>query len=535
MVKRSRVVWLASVLLILCVQITILKIPSAEAQIEIEYSVSQEWVQIWVNTDGSIDFRYNITLTYLSGFPQGIVTVGMPKGGFQIQNAKDISGTSLQYDDVSSGGFYGVEVFLKGPIVLNQPNTFTVYAVVPGMVSPDDTNPGNVGMEFIPATFASASGSIDSVRVAIFLPQGVNSSQVKYPTGIPFDNVFMDGDNLVVYWEEANWQLSQQFKVGVSFPSEYVSLGSNIFPYLLIGLVLLAIMIIVIIVILKRRGKAPYEKPKVAVEALGALHGLTAVEAAMVLALKPARVLTMILFGLMMKRKIQVTATEPVIKLKELETPQGETVPSLRYYELDYLKSIGRNGTLNERRLARTYLGLRDNVDRRLKGYSRTDTVNYYKSVVAKAYDQVSQAGTPELRGDAVEQNIDWLLADENFAGRFKTLPGDAVILPRLGWWWYWYWPYTLPTGRTGSPAPAGDVKPIPIQEFANNMVKGLETTSNNIVKDIQGFTNRLVAPKQTENRSVRGASHCVCACHACACACACVGCACACAGGGAR
>ncbi len=529
MVSRRRAVWLYLILIVLCIQITILEVPSAEAQVE--YSVSQEWAQIWVNSDGSIDLQYNITLTYLSGSPQGIVTVGMPKGGFQIQNAKDISGNGLQYSYLSNG----VEVTLMGPIILNQPKTFTVYAIVPGMVSPDSTNPGNVGMQFIPTTFASASGSIGDVRVAIVLPQGVNSSQVKYPTGAPFDNVFMQGNNLVVFWERPNWQPSQQFTVGVSFPSKYVTLGPNILPYVIIGLVLLVIIVVVIIIILKRRRKAPYEKPKVAVEALGALHGLTAVEAALVIALKPARVLTMILFGLMMKHKIQVTATEPLVKVKELQTPQGAAVPSLRYYEIDYLKSIEPNGTLNEVKLAQTYLGLRDNVDRRLRGYSRTDTMNYYKSVVAKAYDQVSRAGTPELRGEAVEQNIDWLLADENIAERFNNLPGDAVILPRLGWWWYWYWPPTGPAARTGSPPAVGDVKPIPIQEFANNMVKGLETTSNNIVKDIQSFTNRLVAPQQAADRSVRGASHCVCACHACACACACVGCACACAGGGAR
>ena len=160
--------------------------------------------------------------------------------------------------------------------------------------------------------------------------------------------------------------------------------------------------------------------------------------------------------------------------------------------------------------------------------------MNYYKAVVAKGWDQVSRAGTPELRGDAVDQNIEWLLADDDFAGRIKTLPGDSVILPRLGWWWYWGLP-TTPTGRVGAPGPVGDVGPIPIQEFANNVVKGLEATSNNIVRDIQSFANRLAAPGQAEQRSVRGASHCVCACHACACACACVGCACACAGGGAR
>ncbi|MCJ7631726.1 hypothetical protein MUP77_04920 [Candidatus Bathyarchaeota archaeon] len=535
MVSKRRVSYLAVIFIILSIQIVLINITIAQAQIT--YTISKEWAKVWVNQDLSIDVFYNVTLTYLSGAPQGIFQVGMPKGGFQILSAKDISGTSLQASDVSSGGLYLIDVTLKQPVALNQPITFTLFVNVPGMVQLDKTNPGNAGMEFYPSTFTNPPpvSSIGDVRVAIVLPQGVNSSQVKYPTDTHFDSISMEGNNLVVFWNRTNWSASQQLKAGVSFPDKYVNFGPSILLYLAIVLGVLVIIAIIAIVVLRRFRKAPYEKPKVAVEALGALHGLTAVEAALVIALKPARVLTMILFGLMMKHKIQVTATEPLVKVKELQTPQGTAVPSLRYYEIDYLKSIDPNGTFNEMRLAQTYLGLRANVDRRLKGYSRTDTMNYYKSVVAKAFDQVSRAGTPELRGEAVEQNIDWLLADENLAGRFNNLPGDAVILPRLGWWWYWYWPPTGPTARTGSPPVAGDVKPIPIQEFANNMVKGLETTSNNIVKDIQSFTNRLVAPQQAADRSVRGASHCVCACHACACACACVGCACACAGGGAR
>ena len=526
---------------VLFLQAVFLTVPSAQAQIT--YSVSKEWTKIWVNKDGSIDLMYNITMSYTSGSPQGIVTVGMPKGGFQVQYVKDISGSSLQYSDASSGSFYGIDVSLKKPIVLNQPNTFTVYVVdIPSMVSTDSTNPGNVGMQFSPSTFASASGTIGNVRVAIVLPQGVNSSQVKYPTGVPFDNVSNDpaeGNNLVVYWERSNWPAGQQFMAGVSFPAKYVTLapsGPSIWLYAVVG-VLVAAAVGLLVLVLRRRKKEAYEKPRVAVEALGAVRGLTAVEAAVVLDLKPVRVLTMIIFSLLMKHKLQVTGAAPIIKVKELEPPAGEAPPSLRYYEIDFLKSVEPDGTLNEMRLARTFLSLRDNVDRRLRGYSRSDTVSYYKSVVSKAWDQVTQGGTPELKGEAIDQNIDWLLADSDFENRFRAFP-PMVILPRPGWWWYWYGP-GIPSagGRATTPTPVGtgQANPIPIQEFANNVVRGLEQTSNNIVKDVQGFTNRLVAPQRAQERSVRGASHCVCACHACACACACVGCACACAGGGAR
>jgi len=504
------------------------------------YDLSKEWVHIWINKeDGSIDIQYNITLTYLSGSPQGIVRVGMPKGGFQITYVRDPSGANLQYSDVSSGSFYGIDVYLRDPtgrIILGKAYAFLVYAIVPGMVSPDSTNPGNVGMLFIPATFVDPPpvGPIGNLRVAIVLPQGVQQGEIK-TTEIFYDNLLTEDSSYVVYWERSNWPATQQFRIGVSFPEKYVTLGPSPWLYIIIGAVVLAAVALIVIIFLRRR-KETYEKPRIAVEALGALRGLTAVEAAVVLDVKPLRVLTMILFALLMKRRIQVAAVEPIIKVKELEPPQEEPPPSLRYYEIDYLRSIEPDGTLDDLRLAQTYLGLRDNVDRRLRGYSRADTVNYYRSVVSKAWEQVTQAGTPELRGDAIEENIEWLLTDSDFEGRFRAFPPDVIILPRPGWWWYW--PRLPPTGgplSTPVPTTTGEAKPIPIQEFANNIVKGLEQASNNIVKDVQAFTNRLVAPQQAEARSVRGASHCVCACATCACACACVGCACACAGGGAR
>jgi hypothetical protein len=498
-------------------------------------------VRVWINSDGSIDIQYNITMTYLSGSPQGIVTVGMPKGGFQINYVEDLSGSSLQFNDVSQGDFYGIDVYLTQPIILDRPNSFLVYATVPGMVSPDETNPGNVGMLFYPTTFSSASGATTDLRVAIVLPIGVNSSEVKYPTGMPFDNVFMEGNNLVVYWNRTGWPPAQTFSPGVSFPEKYVSLApsgptfdfGSIFAFVFVVFFVIAIIGVTIIT-----RKAAYLKPQISVEALGAMRSLTAVEAGVVLGQKPVRVLTMILYGLLLKRIATVTETAPLIKLKRLESPAGQPTTALRYYEIDYLKAIEPDGTLNDTMLARTYLGLTDTVNQKLRGYSREDTVNYYRSIVNQAWTQVTQAGTPELKGDAVDKNIEWLLADEKFDERFKTaFPPDIVILPMPGWWWYWGGPH-FPTGQQRvPPTTPTEARPIPGQDFANNVVRGLETTSNNIVKNVQDFANRLIPAQAAAagEQSVRGKSSCVCACHACACACACVGCACACAGGGAR
>ena len=527
--------------IILSLQVMLLFFPFAEPQAQVAYSVSQEWVNVWINTDGSIDILYNITLTYTSGSPQGIVTVGLPKGGYTIQYAKDISGSTLKYADASGGGFYGVDVTLLQPIRLARANTFTLYAVVPSMVSTDSTNPGNVGMQFYPSTFDTATGTIGNLRLAIVLPQGVQSNEVKYPIGLPFDSVFTQGNNLVVYWERNNnWRPSQQFQAGVSFPSKYVTLGPGMGVYIgiaAIGLVVAGILLGVVLFL--RRKKAPYEKPKVAVEALGAAKGLTAVEAGVLLDLKPMRVLTMILFGLLLKRLVTITATTPLLKLQKLEKPAGETTTAPRYYEIDYLGALEADGTLNEMRLARNYIGLKETVDKKLRGYSRADTVNYYKSVVGNAWTQVTQAGTPELKGDAIDQNIEWLLADEKFDDRLKsTFPPGGVFLPSPGWYWYWGGPHMPSTPAGGPVASPAEAKPIPGQDFANNVVRGLETASNSMVKNVQDFTNRLIpaqAAATANERPVRTQSSCVCACAHCACACACVGCACACAHGGAR
>jgi hypothetical protein len=528
--------------------------PMVHAQVT--YMVSQEWVNITINIDGSIGLQYNITVTYLSGQPQGIVTVGMPMSGFSIQFVQDNSGSTLSYQDSSQGSFYGIDVYLHGPIIINQPYTFIVSATVPNMIQTDSENPGNVGMQFYPTTFASASSPISDVRVGIVLPLGVQGNDTKYLSGAPFDGESMQGNNLVVFWERQNWPQADQFNVGVSFPQQFVSPapissatpsqgggGISISDLTDIGVPILFVVFIVVIAIIGGAAKSAYHGPGISVEALGANRNLTAVEAGVVLSQKPVTSLTMILYGLLLKHMVTVQQTEPIIKLKKTENQEGDTPQTPRYYEIDYLKAIQADGTLNDNALALAYKGLVDAVDLKLRGYSREDTTNYYKSIVEKAWSQVTSAGTPELKGDAVDKNLDWLMTDDKFGDRFRTaFPPGIIIYPSPGWWWYWGGP-GFPSSQARPIQPSGPTVtakpgPLPGQDFANNVVKGMTSASTNIVKDIQGFADKLVPlqPKpQTSQHSVKGPSDCVCACHACACACACVGCACACAGGGAR
>ncbi|MEM3013576.1 MAG: hypothetical protein QXI71_02975 [Candidatus Bathyarchaeia archaeon] len=540
MVTKPRLHRFACILVVLLVPCVMPCIFSAKSAVT--YTVNNVWVQITINRDRSINIMYNITLIYTSGSPQGIITVGMPKKGFRIDTVQDLKGNVLSYKDISSGNYYAIDISLGTPIVLSQPYTLIVYATVPEMLSQDDTNRGYWGMQFYPTTFPDAIGVISNIRVAIILPSGVTSDEVKHITGRPFDSVDFVNDHLVVYWERTNWPPWSEFTVGVSFPERYIELpGSDILSYVAIGGAFLAAVGFVLLIV-SRFGKLDYEKPRIAVEALGAARNLTAVEAAVVLGLKPVRVLTMILFGLIYKRMVMVTETEPIIKIQKLQT-EGQPSTNLRYYEIDFLDSLQQDGSLNEMKLARTYLELRETVDHKIRGYSRNDTINYYKSVVNKAWNQVTQAGTPELRGDVIDQNLEWLLADEMFDEKIRyAFPPNIIITPRPGWWWYWHGPYPpagpVPTGTEGSTRAPSQPAPIPGQDFANKIVKGLEASANNMVKNVQDFTNRIVQttqPAKTSQSPVKSRPSCVCACAHCACACACVSCACACAHGGAR
>jgi len=549
MVRPKNVLTLAVILSFLVLP-TFCYLTSAQG---VTYSVTQEWVRVEVFQDRSINIFYNITFSYLSGSPQGIFTLGMPKAGYQIQLVEDSSGTSLEYKN-SVYTSIGIDITLKKPIRINEPINFLAYAAVPDMIFRDDMNPGNVGMQFFPSTFESSMGTED-LRLQIILPSGVQTTEVKSPTNLPFDNVFLTDDSkTAVYWERSSWQAEQVFSAGVSFPEDYVSPAPTQTPPpqnggditdlfdLLFGVGAFVVVAAVIVAIFIALSKATYTKPQISVEALGANRTLTAVEAALVLGQKPIRILTMILYGLILKRQVTVTQTEPILKLEKTKKIEGETSFQPRYYEIDYLSAIRPDGILDEKTLALTYQGLSTTVNQKLRGYSREDTTKYYKSIVDTAWKQVTGAQTPELRGEALNQNIDWLLSDQKFDEQLKTsFPPGTIITPNPAWWWYWGIPRIptpqIPSRPTAYPPTDMPSKPmtLPGQDFANTVVLGLQSASNNMVKNIQDFANKLIPFQPPPSNQPVNKKSCVCACHSCACACACVSCACACAGGGAH
>jgi hypothetical protein len=507
------------------------------------YSVDHEWSQIYINQDGTIDLTYNLTLTVSSGVIHS-VDIGQPNGDFTIS-----TGNQLATKDDSSGGNYLVLVTLNQPLTAGNTIWFTLTTNVGHMIFNDTTNPGNLGMQFAPQWMIDAV--ISDVRIQIVLPPNVTVSEVKTTQTFYNSTSIVDG-RLAVYWEKPVLQPNEQYLVGVSFPAQALpdynpgqSSGTGGFEsYLpLIALGVIAILIIGFVAFVAR--KSTYSSPKVSMETLGAKRGLTAVEASYLLDLKPTQIVTEIVYSLLKKRAVWVESSKPSLKLRLLPPFDDKVGPHdnpLHYYEIDFLNSLKPDGSLDEEKLAHTITVLEGTVEQKLRGYSRKDTVDYYRKIVTQAWTQVEQAGTVELTSNAYDEQLLWLLLDPNQRSRTQTVFQDRVFQPNPLWFWYWYGysqyhPNPVYKPNIEAPAQSGKPPAIPGAEFANNIATSVESTSSAIVVNLEKFANAIV-PSQTAKTSHEPARHgadCVCACHACACACACVSCACACAGGGAH
>ena len=511
------------------------------------YHVDHEWAKIWINPDGTIDLFYDMSLTLDSGSNINYIFIGQPQSDFTIGEAIDQYGHLLIASDASSGSDYKVQVNLYQPLMAGQTARFNLTTNVARMIWEDTDNEGNVGMQFTPTWWEHAS--VHDLRILVVFPAGVDSNMVK-TTEVFWDNALAEDGRLGLYWETQNLSPDERYPIGVSFPAEYVEnyetqpTGIAAF-FQVYGLILVASVfgIIVIVAIIYAARKKSYLSPQVSMETLGIRRGLTAVEASYLLDMKPTQIVTEILYSLLQKRAVWVESTNPSLKLRIMplfKNKKGTSENPLRYYEIDFLQSLKQNGTLDEGKLAHTVIFLRDTVEQKLRGYSRRDTIDYYRKIVAKGWSQVEQAGTVDLASKAYDEHLLWLMLDPNYRSRTETTFRNRTFNPSPLWFWYWYGyrhynPRPTYKPRVDAPTESPPTPKIPGAEFANNIATAVEKTASNIVTDIEKFANAIIPiqPQKASHAPARQESGCVCACAACACACACVSCACACAGGG--
>jgi len=547
MVTKKSLIHLTLLTTILFVSFFISNTSAVEAP-DIEYHLDHEWAKIWINQDGTLDLFYDIKIACDQGTIR-YVKVGQPNSDFTIGEAWDENNNQLQTEDIISGNYYAVNVTLATPITNGESIRFNLTTNVGHMIWEDEDNPGNVGMQFIPVNWTV---EVYRLNVSIVMPQGVTTNNVRNTPD--WDNAYNDpaeDNRLMIFWTRSNLSPNESFECGVSFPKEYIQHYEKREKGLVLFLksygpiiAFFAFFFGIAGIVVYKGVKRGYATPSLRMETLGIKYGLTAVEASWLLDLPPTKIVTEILYSLLMKKAIWVTATKPSLELKVMEPFQdkaGTPETPLRYYEKSFLEAIKPDGTLSEEKLAKTIMFLRDNVEEKLRGYCRRDTIEYYRNIATKAWEQVEQAGTPELASKAYDENLLWLLLHDDFSTRTKDAFRERIFTPEAGWWWYWYgytYYHPRPTYKP-SPTTTTPSKPptIPGAEFANNVVTSIEKTSNNIVANMEKFANSIIPrpppSAQTSRAPVHHGSSCACACVSCACVCACVSCACACASGG--
>jgi len=186
--------------------------------------------------------------------------------------------------------------------------------------------------------------------------------------------------------------------------------------------------------------------------------------------------------------------------------------------------------------LRKSILELIESVSLKMKGFSRSETIQYYQSIIDQAWKQVEAAGTPEVKSEKFDENLEWTMMDKNYDRRtrdvFRTGP---VFVPT---WWSRFDPVSsagMPS-MAGAPSAGGSINlpNLPGSDFAASVVNGVQDFSGNVIGNLTSFTEGITQktnpiPVVTSTRSGGGSS----SGGGCACACACAGCACACAGGG--
>jgi|LDZU01.1.fsa_nt_gi hypothetical protein len=537
---------------------------------------------VYINEDGTATIEYLITFQNdPAGHAIDYVDIGMPNSNYAMDS---ITATidDKPITDIEDSPYveYGFALGL-GQNAIPAGESGTVYVrigVVNDMlfVASADETEKYASFNFSPTWFdGTYSYGNTEMTVTLHLPPAVTDQepQPRYiePKKWPGESVPLagyDDENRIVYqWTTTQANPYTQYTFGATFPARYVAesaisedmvvtfdsqkIWDVLIPVLCCG-GFLALVVILIVVALKasKKRKLKYLPPKISVEGLGIKRGLTPVEVGILMEQPMDKILTMILFSTMQKEAAQIVTREP------LEIKVEETLPEdLRQYEKDFLEAFRlKDARERTKALQDMMVNLVKGVSEKMKGFSRKETLDYYKDIMKKAWEQVEAADTPEVRGERYQEQMDWTLLDSDYDQRTRRVFGSGpVFMP----WWWWRADPSMP--RTGSSVSSGTrtasassdshgggssmttvrIPHLAGSEAAASVVGTVQSFSTNVVGNLTSFTDKItnktnpIPQSTTSGRSFHSTSGGGRPSGGCACACACAGCACACAGGG--
>ncbi|OIO84144.1 MAG: hypothetical protein CO094_00430 [Anaerolineae bacterium CG_4_9_14_3_um_filter_57_17] len=542
-----------------------LGVTSAALAQSYSFRVPKEVVRVFVNADGTLALDYVFEFQNESGAHAiDFVDVGLPNSNYDFNSiSADVDGVPVSISsDYQGDGGSGVSVDMGGQAIApGQSGVVHVHVgKVERMIFPDDADETYASMEFMPTYFGSAyvNGQTNLTMILI-LPSGVTSDQPRYHPargGWPgaSEPVIAQNSqgNLTYTWQSDSASAAGQYTFGASFPASAVPesaivrttafdllLGGiaavvvggffNILPFCCFGGFFFGLPILG--AVQERKRKLQYMSPKISIEGHGIKRGLTAVEAAVLMETPLDKVMTMILFGVVKKGAAEVVRRDPLqLKISE---PQPE---NLRGYEKSFVAAFAKPDAARRKDLQALVVELVRSVEEKMKGFSKKETQEYYKSINDRAWTQIEAANTPEVKSQMAEEALEWTMLDKNYDDRSRRVFTGPMYAPL---WWGRYDPGYGGSAASGSgggsapmsmPTTSGGRTALPGAAFASSVITNTQTFAQKVLGGTDTFTQgitKVTNPPPVSTSSGGGHSG------GGGCACACAGCACACAGGG--
>lgn len=586
------------------------------------FSVPLLEMQVEVLPDASAKIVYDIAFrNNPPGHAIDVVDIGVPHEGYRLESVRATMGGRWLFDVRPSEYVKpGFEVHLADQTIPpGGSGTLHVEFTMPDMVWQDTTRPDYASLRITPTWFGQqfVTGTTH-IKLAVHLPQSVQPDETLYHQQ-PFSAKVRTKQGTSVVWEWLHERLTGPHLVGVSFPKRdmqrvvamtrlgllmrwfrestqarlvlgavfLVAFGFLFFRFsggtgvslyvllsamLVIGFVispgfhLLMMPIVVGLIALNEwyldRRRPTYMPPIAQVEGGGIKRGLTAPEAAAILEMPLAKILGLVVFGLLKKGVLRQVQADPLtVEVDEaFRMPDGEPLADeaarakfyreaglkrgavVHKYEHPFLYLIQNNAGRPLRELDFTVplKQLLLDTAARMKGFDLSDTQAYYRSIVRRAVQQAAAIGDIPTREQQIDRTFEWILMDDGYGPVFDYGRPYRPIWTRG----------RVPsptTSPTASPAPSaagqttfGDVS-ASFAGWAENTMGSLATAISPAglsvsrpsggVLDLSGadrltgqFFHALAEAAAESGRGGGGGGGCACACAGCACACACAG-----------
>ncbi len=205
----------------------------------------------------------------------------------------------------------------------------------------------------------------------------------------------------------------------------------------------------------------------------GIKRGLTAAEAAILMEQPLDRVLAIILIFVLKKGAATIISHNPLILQTENLLPDG-----LHKFEELFLQSITDNdGKLRESALQNMLIVLINSVTEKMRGFSGQETIDYYKSISEKAWDQIQTADTPEVKSQRFNEAMEWTMLSKDFDSHIHHTFTGLVIIPK---WLERYAPKDL------------NLSSVSGSDFVNWIKDIVQLFSSRVLDDLSSFTSSV-------------------------------------------